>query len=87
MPKMPQDLHGVAQDAGRAPGPTTDWVVSPDALAFDDASVAIEEAGFMIERLERFPFAATRLAPALPHILGLARRPAQPRSRSLGRGA
>ncbi|HSD82185.1 MAG TPA: hypothetical protein VLB47_16070 [Solirubrobacteraceae bacterium] len=37
---------------------------------------AIEAAGFTIERCRRFPFAATRLEPPIPHILGAARKPA-----------
>lgn len=35
---------------------------------------AIEAAGFVVERSRRFPFAPTRLQPAIPHILGAARR-------------
>lgn len=36
---------------------------------------AIEQAGFAIERCDRFGFAPSRLQPPIPHILGLARRP------------
>jgi ubiquinone/menaquinone biosynthesis C-methylase UbiE len=36
---------------------------------------AIEKAGFVVERSRRFSFAPTRLIPAIPHILGVARRP------------
>jgi hypothetical protein len=32
-------------------------------------------AGFEIERIERFGFAAQRLHPSVPHILGRARLP------------
>jgi ubiquinone/menaquinone biosynthesis C-methylase UbiE len=38
-----------------------------------DTGAAIERAGFTIERSERFPFAASRFEPAIPHILGSAR--------------
>lgn len=37
--------------------------------------LAIEKAGFAVEQSRRFPFAPTRLMPAVPHILGVARRP------------
>jgi SAM-dependent methyltransferase len=40
-----------------------------------DTEAAIRSAGFEIERLERFPFAASALEPPVPHILGVARRP------------
>lgn len=40
-----------------------------------DTGGAIERAGFAIERMERFGFAASRLEPRVPHILGIARRP------------
>jgi ubiquinone/menaquinone biosynthesis C-methylase UbiE len=40
-----------------------------------DTQAAIERAGFEIEQIERVMFAATRLEPAIPHILGRARRP------------
>ena len=40
-----------------------------------ETGAAIERAGFTIERCQRFPFAASRLEPAIPHILGVARRP------------
>jgi ubiquinone/menaquinone biosynthesis C-methylase UbiE len=40
-----------------------------------DTTTAIGEAGFTIEQIERFGFAATRLEPAIPYILGVARRP------------
>jgi ubiquinone/menaquinone biosynthesis C-methylase UbiE len=35
-----------------------------------DTAAAIEQAGFEIERIERFGFAATRFEPSIPHILG-----------------
>jgi ubiquinone/menaquinone biosynthesis C-methylase UbiE len=41
-----------------------------------DTAPAIEEAGFEIERIERFPFSPGVPVPPLPHILGVARRPA-----------
>jgi ubiquinone/menaquinone biosynthesis C-methylase UbiE len=43
-----------------------------------DTGAAIERAGFAVERSERFPFAASRFEPAIPHILGSARRPGLP---------
>jgi ubiquinone/menaquinone biosynthesis C-methylase UbiE len=39
-----------------------------------DTGRAIEEAGFAIERCERFGFRASALEPSVPHILGVARR-------------
>lgn len=36
---------------------------------------AMAQAGFEIERCRRFPFKASGLEPAIPHILGMARRP------------
>lgn len=39
-----------------------------------DTAVAIEEAGFTIERSERFSFSPGPPVPPLPHILGVARR-------------
>jgi SAM-dependent methyltransferase len=41
-----------------------------------DTTSAIEQAGFRIEAIERFGFAAQRFEPMMPHILGVARRPA-----------
>jgi len=41
-----------------------------------DTGAAIADAGFVIETCERFPFKAGALLPAIPHILGTARRPA-----------
>ncbi len=38
-----------------------------------DTAAAIEEAGFEIERKERFPFSPGTLVPSTPHILGVAR--------------
>jgi SAM-dependent methyltransferase len=40
-----------------------------------DTALAIERAGFDVERSERLMFAASRFEPAIPHILGIARRP------------
>ena len=40
-----------------------------------DTSAAIREAGFQVQREERFAFKGSRLAPAVAHILGTARRP------------
>jgi hypothetical protein len=40
-----------------------------------DTGAAIEEAGFEIERIERFGFSPGALVPSTPHILGVARRP------------
>ena len=39
-----------------------------------ETGAALEAAGFAIEECRRFPFAASRLEPAIPHILGVARR-------------
>jgi hypothetical protein len=38
-----------------------------------DTATAIEEAGFAIERIERFAFSPGALVPSIPHILGVAR--------------
>jgi ubiquinone/menaquinone biosynthesis C-methylase UbiE len=40
-----------------------------------DTKTGIEEAGFQIERCERFHFSPAPLVPVDPHILGSARRP------------
>lgn len=40
-----------------------------------DTGAAIEQAGFKIESCERFSFSPAPLQPAVPHILGIARRP------------
>jgi ubiquinone/menaquinone biosynthesis C-methylase UbiE len=40
-----------------------------------DTLVAIEAAGFQVERSRRFPYSPSRLIPSIPHILGAARRP------------
>jgi ubiquinone/menaquinone biosynthesis C-methylase UbiE len=40
-----------------------------------DTTDAIMQAGFDIEEIERFGFAAQRFEPLIPHILGIARRP------------
>jgi ubiquinone/menaquinone biosynthesis C-methylase UbiE len=40
-----------------------------------DTTEAIMQAGFEIEEIERFGFAAQRFQPLIPHILGTARRP------------
>lgn len=40
-----------------------------------DTGAAIERAGFVIKGCERFNFSPVPLPPALPHILGVARRP------------
>lgn len=39
-----------------------------------DTAAAIEHAGFQIEHQERIPFKPSPLLPAIPHILGAARR-------------
>ena len=39
-----------------------------------DTTAAIQEAGFSIETIDRFAFRASALEPAIPHILGVARR-------------
>jgi ubiquinone/menaquinone biosynthesis C-methylase UbiE len=39
-----------------------------------DTTEAIMQAGFDIEEIERFGFAAQRFQPLIPHILGIARR-------------
>jgi ubiquinone/menaquinone biosynthesis C-methylase UbiE len=38
-----------------------------------DTGAAIEEAGFTIQRSERFPFSPSAALPSIPHILGVAR--------------
>jgi hypothetical protein len=40
-----------------------------------DTRAAIENIGFRIESEERFPFTPGPPVPAIPHILGVARRP------------
>jgi ubiquinone/menaquinone biosynthesis C-methylase UbiE len=40
-----------------------------------DTHTAIEHAGFQIEASDRILFAASRLEPTIPYILGVARRP------------
>jgi len=40
-----------------------------------DTLAAIEDAGFAVERVRRFDFSPGRPMPAIPHILGSARRP------------
>lgn len=40
-----------------------------------DTTAGIEQAGFVIETCERFPFRAASYLPPDPHILGIARRP------------
>jgi ubiquinone/menaquinone biosynthesis C-methylase UbiE len=45
-----------------------------------DTAAAIAEGGFAIERCERFMFAASRLEPTIPHILGTARLSPAPQS-------
>jgi ubiquinone/menaquinone biosynthesis C-methylase UbiE len=40
-----------------------------------DTTVAIADAGFEISAIDRFDFAAGPIEPAIPHILGAARRP------------
>jgi ubiquinone/menaquinone biosynthesis C-methylase UbiE len=40
-----------------------------------DTGAAIREAGFQVQREERLAFKASRIAPAVAHILGVARRP------------
>jgi ubiquinone/menaquinone biosynthesis C-methylase UbiE len=42
-----------------------------------DTTSAIEQAGFVIETCERFPFSPAPFLPPDPHILGTARRPTQ----------
>lgn len=39
-----------------------------------DTGAAIEDAGFEVERLDRFPFSPGVVVPTIPHILGVARR-------------
>jgi hypothetical protein len=39
-----------------------------------DTLPAIEAAGFVVERSERFPFTPGLPVPSIPHILGVARR-------------
>jgi SAM-dependent methyltransferase len=43
-----------------------------------DTGSAIAGAGFEIEKLERFPYSPGLPVPPIPHILGVARRPADP---------
>lgn len=40
-----------------------------------DTTAAIEDAGFSIERIDRFPFSPGVVVPSTPHVLGVARRP------------
>ena len=41
-----------------------------------DTTAAIADAGFEIAEIDRFPFSPAAALPAIPHILGVARRPA-----------
>jgi SAM-dependent methyltransferase len=40
-----------------------------------DTATAIEQAGFVVADCERFGFSPARVMPAVPHVLGIARRP------------
>ncbi len=40
-----------------------------------DTATAIEQAGFEVMDCERFGFSPARVMPAIPHVLGVARRP------------
>jgi len=40
-----------------------------------DTVAAIEQVGFEVESCERFGFSPARVMPAVPHVLGIARRP------------
>ena len=40
-----------------------------------DTGAAIRDAGFAVQREERIAFKSARIGPAVPHILGVARRP------------
>jgi ubiquinone/menaquinone biosynthesis C-methylase UbiE len=55
----------------------TIWpIVGGGCHAARDTAAAIADAGFTIERLDRFRFPDVRLSmPTSPHILGIARRP------------
>jgi hypothetical protein len=44
----------------------------------------IEEAGFVVESIERFTFGIPPLDPPKPHILGVARRPTSAGARAGG---
>ena len=67
-----QPLRGILEFADRSRlWPTISGGCHPTR----DTLAAIEKAGFTVEHSRRFPFAPTRLIPAVPHILGVARRP------------
>ena len=58
-------------------GDRTVWPrIAGGCHAARDTLRAIEEAGFPVERVRRFGFAPVPLLPAVPHVLGAARRPA-----------
>ncbi len=40
-----------------------------------DTMTAIEQAGFLVESCDRFPFTPMPVPPRIPHVLGVARRP------------
>ena len=43
----------------------------------NDTTKAIAAAGFEIAEIDRFPFSPAAILPSIPHILGVARRPAE----------
>jgi ubiquinone/menaquinone biosynthesis C-methylase UbiE len=67
-----QPLRGILEFATRSHlWPSIAGGCHPNRETF----TAIEKAGFVVEDSRRFPFAPTRVMPAVPHILGVARRP------------
>ncbi|MEJ7786777.1 MAG: class I SAM-dependent methyltransferase [Solirubrobacteraceae bacterium] len=72
--------HVVAQDRRMArlqhAADATFWPrVAGGCHAARDTGAAIAEAGFAVERQERFAFRPSAIMPAVPHILGVARNP------------
>jgi ubiquinone/menaquinone biosynthesis C-methylase UbiE len=67
-----QPLRGILEIADRSRiWPTVGGGCHPTR----DTLEAIENAGFAVERCERFPFSPSPVIPKIPHILGVARRP------------
>lgn len=72
--------HVVAQRPGIAPlmraADRTFWPrVAGGCHMSRDTGPAIERAGFVLQSCRRFPFSPCATQPAVPHILGIARRP------------
>lgn len=57
-------------------GDATFWPkIAGGCHAARDTLAAIEQAGFEVEQVRRFPFKGSAVLPSVPHILGVARAP------------